>query len=1264
MKKMINNMLCKGKSNVTLCIIALSMLIISLSSLTYCWIESTGSVAIGNSDTNAISAKIYNYGTACIVKDNTNTINLSNYIDNSSNLFFAPAKLANDGSLQILRNGNTYTSASTNDIGNNYIEFDVPFTVDARYKFSFTDTSKITVNGSTNNPIRVSVSVDENTAKVFDASLNCIADSTDRTAFSVLSGINHTLKVRIWCESTDENYNDASLKDKNVNINLTLTPEIDDSLRKVTIADSEHANISATYTEGGVSHTIEEGNTASVAPGTEITLTTKTADGIVSGENASLNGYMFKNINANDTIITSTVGDTDSITHIATTTANYTVTDGTKDIVISANTQRETFYIIGPGIIENGVWNSANGKTTLSSYDSVNNCVYGVFTANGTGDIFKIAEKGDKNTYRDSPKYCVSLNNSDVVGTGNITKASLDSQTSPNTCFTYQTSVSNEKILVIYYLDTNTVEIASGDEYVSQYTATALVNGTNGTAAVNPGNIVIESVAGQTADVKRTSSNKSVTFSAKANDGYLFVGWSTDTSGDKIVNSNAVYTTTLSSDLTLYANFKKAYTVTVTDNIDKVTGKYLDTGKDIIFTSGVATVMEGSNIDLIASMPDAANAYRVTWTVNGSTADTKIIKPGNTSSFAINNITANQIVAVSYERLYKLTITPISNCTYSAVDLDNNSITFSGNVAYVSAGTVARITAKSTETGNYNVVWKINNSEKRNISYCENTQVIDSYTTDAITSDTSVTINFTKLYKLTVKLDDTSLENSKVSVTFDGIPQILSNYYLPAGKTVNMTASNTNVESSKITADWKVSYGDGTTVSDEGTLTHSETIDATKGNVTVTVLVKNKPTIAECPQSILNGTKVSFYAGNNWSGTTMYIASENTNSAYDQMQSATNTITYDSKTYNYGSFAEVDSKNYYIKQNLSWAGKQIGENAQGGAFYGLYSSSNVNYIAKNSATTANTTPSATEVELNSTGLTVSTTDFSSITSAVGTDLYVQHFIKGAKDSEYKLLFTSNKIAAKTDEIKTNIPDEYAQTVGTLTVKTVLTDGTVYYVADTDSIVVKDSTVTTKRTVYFDNTNSNWSKVYACAWQNSNSSNKNNAWPGVEMTKVSGNIYSITLDDDNWDKIIFNPGSSSGQTGNLTIKGDGYVFTYDSSKTDKGTWSKYGGGPETDTRTIYLTGSYTGTPTIWYWYIDSNNSETKLAENDGFSWSGPTMTKVSDNVWSYKLSGDSAKANRFMFNGDNSSAIVLSDDNIANSQFLYDSSSKTWSTYSP
>lgn len=425
-----------------------------------------------------------------------------------------------------------------------------------------------------------------------------------------------------------------------------------------------------------------------------------------------------------------------------------------------------------------------------------------------------------------------------------------------------------------------------------------------------------------------------------------------------------------------------------------------------------------------------------------------------------------------------------------------------------------------------------------------------------------------------------------------------------------------------------------------------------------------------CPQSILNGTKVSFYAGTTFTNNTteIIVAGDNGSDTVTPIKRAFDykNVNVDGRVYQgVINAVEVNPQEYYIKQQTGWAGVTTGETVKGGKFYGIYSTDyGVDTPYSYASTTAKTTPSATEVELNSTGLTVSTTDFSSITSAVGTDLYVQHFIKGAKDSEYKLLFTSDKIAAKTDVIKTNVPDEYAQTVGTLTVVTVLTDGTVYYVADTDSIEVKDPTVTTKRTVYFDNTNSNWSKVYAYAWQNSNSSNINKAWPGVEMTKVSGNIYSITLNDDNWNKIIFNPGSNDGQTGNLTIKGDGYVFTYDSSKTDKGTWSKYGGGPETDTRTIYLTGSYTGNPTIWYWYIDSNNSETKLAENDGFSWSGPTMTKVSDNVWSYKLSGDSAKANRFMFNGDNSSAIVLSDDNIANNQFLYDSSSKTWSTYSP
>lgn len=960
----------KNKLNLNLSFLALSLLLISIISMTYCWIEGSSSINVTN-DTNNVT--VGNPYSAVNIDDSytLNSINLTNYIDNSDNLFLAPARL-NSGVLQI-KNGSVYRAATTNDIGNNYIEFDVKFNLETEHKFYFTDGSAITVNGSTDNSIKVALKLDTNPiSDVFNASLNNTSDN--RTAFVATEG-SHTLKVIIWNDCNTKGYD--ALAGKTVNF------------------DFELAATSHTTTLTFVDRTAN-----------------KSAENLASGKTMKVAAQ----VNGQTKYFTMTAGNDNSYS--------------ASKIPISSLPTAEFQCYNGSTLVAKWNGSGASENGTYTAYGSVFSS-----TLNGTG------------TWKD------------------VVKIKLK-----------------------------------------------------------------------------------------------------DLSYSKTFNGATIYSETL------YTSY----------GVDK----YEMYAKDNVYTAYIPKECFGSSEVIYFNAANGDDAY---FTI----ADTS----------QVNDIASQTEITYS---VFGKTSTKGENDDYQ----------FVGDWY---SGTVDTIVFRDKTTDNS----VINNAPNLKVSFAKKAEIEISnlYFADFNSAD--------KKWYMNVPTDEMGL-------TFEAYANATDAKFQYSWDGSSRTKTN---EQYIYTA-----YTDGTATKGTWNYTGSE--------------------VDPCPQSILNGTKVSFYAGNNWGGTTMYIASENTNSAYDQMQSETNTITYDSKTYNYGSFAEVDSKNYYIKQNLSWAGKQIGENAQGGAFYGLYSSSNVNYIAKNSATTANTTPSATEVELNSTGLTVSTTDFSSITSAVGTDLYVQHFIKGAKDSEYKLLFTSDKIAAKTDVIKTNIPDEYAQTVGTLTVKTVLTDGTVYYVADTDSIVVKDSTVTTKRTVYFDNTNSNWSKVYAYAWQDSNSSNINNAWPGVEMTKVSGNIYSITLNDDNWNKIIFNPGSNDGQTGNLSIKGDGYVFTYDSSKTDKGTWSKYGEEPETDTRTIYLTGSYTGTPTIWYWYIDSNNSETKLAENDGFSWSGPTMTKVSDNVWSYKLSGDSAKANRFMFNGDNSSAIVLSDDNIANNQFLYESSSKTWSTYSP
>ena len=81
-------------------------------------------------------------------------------------------------------------------------------------------------------------------------------------------------------------------------------------------------------------------------------------------------------------------------------------------------------------------------------------------------------------------------------------------------------------------------------------------------------------------------------------------------------------------------------------------------------------------------------------------------------------------------------------------------------------------------------------------------------------------------------------------------------------------------------------------------------------------------------------------------------------------------------------------------------------------------------------------------------------------------------------------------------------------------------------AKSESVVVK---VYTK--VYFDNTISNWTNVYAYCWNEGGSDNK--AWPGIQLEKpAEGNIYTYRTIP--YEKIIFNNNSGK-QTDNLDFE---------------------------------------------------------------------------------------------------------------------------------
>lgn len=221
MKKLISYIKLK-RINPFLLLAAVILFIVSLSTITYSWVEGAASVTINSGTSAAISVSDTNKP-IIIDTDSTETIDLGSYIDHNGNLFLSPAESYDGDTIRIMTEGSggnpVFRSANTNDIGNNYIEFDFQAKVDYETEFKFKDSSIIVEGlGALENPICLSFAVDNAAAgKIFKAE-----DITDgKTAFTLISGT-HTVTARIWNQYSAETY--AALKGKAVSFNLTLTP--------------------------------------------------------------------------------------------------------------------------------------------------------------------------------------------------------------------------------------------------------------------------------------------------------------------------------------------------------------------------------------------------------------------------------------------------------------------------------------------------------------------------------------------------------------------------------------------------------------------------------------------------------------------------------------------------------------------------------------------------------------------------------------------------------------------------------------------------------------------------------------------------------------------------------------------------------------------------------------------------------------------------------------------------------------------------------
>ncbi len=157
---------------------------------------------------------------------------------------------------------------------------------------------------------------------------------------------------------------------------------------------------------------------------------------------------------------------------------------------------------------------------------------------------------------------------------------------------------------------------------------------------------------------------------------------------------------------------------------------------------------------------------------------------------------------------------------------------------------------------------------------------------------------------------------------------------------------------------------------------------------------------------------------------------------------------------------------------------------------------------------------------------------------------------------------------------------------------------------------------TQEDIYYRNTN-NWDKVYTYYWSDSNEAVT--TWPGIEMSNVSGDVYTAEIPSDA-DYIIFNNGSGT-QTDDLTLVGFDKIY-------DNGNWSDYDGGtdePIPVDGNIFYQNSNNWSDVYAYYWSDSNTQLT--------TWPGVQMKSVGNGVYAIEVPEE---AEYVIFNNGNGS----------------------------
>ncbi|MGN0453423.1 MAG: InlB B-repeat-containing protein [Ruminococcus sp.] len=573
--------------NKILAFVAVILLLASLSTVTFSWIEGSDLISISNgvNIVNTVSAsKKLNVSTSA-----TNEVDLSSYIDNLDNLSLAPAKFDAENKKIMIKNtaDGSYRDATTSDIGTNYIEFDISLNIaEENTSFLFTADSKITVNDSTLNPIKVVFSFNGEFSDVFSAK--------DLAGKEIINLGEETgdisLKVIIFYDGEDAIYNYANFSGKSVDFDLTLETEILYYVGAHAVTNAVNQNSTGgtvTLTSGDISIGPINTTVTRIKKGSSVTFTAQAKEGYkfigwysmpASGTKISSDlAYTIQRISANTHCYARfmkiyTVSVT-SKTDGAVGNAGGTVTagDGTQttyetyygqNVTIKATSNTGYDFINWTNVVDGTALEGAGEVYTITGIDKDYN-LYGNFKIKKFNiEAHAVSEDAVDSTDGGTVSFTTEADSSASVTTtvnynGSVTfKAFVNSDDgyefkgwfSTSDCT--GTAVSTATSYTVSNIKADTTLYASFK--LKRYTVNAYAVSVGGKSG---GTVSCDTQSGESITVS-AAHGKTITLTAKRNGAATFLGWYTAETGGTLLSSNETYAPTITSNLTAYARFE------------------------------------------------------------------------------------------------------------------------------------------------------------------------------------------------------------------------------------------------------------------------------------------------------------------------------------------------------------------------------------------------------------------------------------------------------------------------------------------------------------------------------------------------------------------------------------------------------------------------------------------------------------------------------------------------------------------------------------